>query len=200
MMRYYQEITLVGDEKPFYEQWSELYKQLHIALADVKNKHGIDGIGVSFPNYRYEEKNGKTFATLGTKLRIFAQTAEELGCLKIENWLERLTDYVHIKPIREVGNQATSYVVVRRYRDKDVTKQAENFADFKGISFQSALKHCREHKRAAKRYPFITLTSETTKQPYQLLIQQESVDLPVLGKFGAYGVNKMASNTTVPNW
>ena len=72
-MKFYQEITIIDGEKPLYEAWTNIYNQLHIALADIKNKHGIERIGVSFPEYYYEEKhdnNGKlkSFGSLGSKL------------------------------------------------------------------------------------------------------------------------------------
>ena len=50
-MNFYQEITLIPDaEISPYFLWSKVYTQLHIALAHVKNQHGVDGIGISFPN------------------------------------------------------------------------------------------------------------------------------------------------------
>ena len=60
---FYQEITILTDpEISPYFIWSKLYTQLHIALADLHNKQGIDSIGVSFPNYKFEKKGEKTFA------------------------------------------------------------------------------------------------------------------------------------------
>lgn len=199
-MKYYQELTLINSEKPFYEIWSSIYQQLHIALADIKNTHGIDNIGISFPNYRYEEKNGKTFATLGDKLRIFAQNKEALEQLNLNKWLERLIDYVHIKTICEVGNQAISHVVVKRYRYQNIEKKAKKFAKFKEISFEEALKHCQTYKQPLKHYPFINLKSETTQNPYKLAICQEVVDVPVVGTFNTYGINNFSNNVSVPHW
>ena len=51
-LTHFQEITLIPDPDiaPYFI-WSKLFNQLHIALADVKNKHNIDSIGVSFPDY-----------------------------------------------------------------------------------------------------------------------------------------------------
>ena len=104
-MKYYQELTILPDpEISNYFIWSRLFTQLHIALADIKNQHGIDSIGVSFPEYYFDE-NGKS-SRLGSKLRIFAPNLETLEKLDLNNWLDRLTDYVHIKSIKEVGNQA----------------------------------------------------------------------------------------------
>ncbi|OBX79547.1 type I-F CRISPR-associated endoribonuclease Cas6/Csy4 [Faucicola atlantae] len=199
-MKYYQEITLIADDIPFFELWSKVYTQLHIALADVKNQHGVDGIGVSFPNYKYEEKDGKTFATLGSKLRIFANTIDELDKLALPVWLARLIDYVHLTTVKEVGDRATGNVIVRRYRYKDFDKKVAEFAQFKGISEEKALAHCRTHKRPIKRYPFITLKSETNQSDYRLSIWQETANEAKTGSFNTYGINNMSNDVTVPNW
>lgn len=199
-MKYYQEITLIADDIPFFELWSKVYTQLHIALADIKNQHGIDGIGISFPNYKYEEKDGKTFATLGNKLRVFANTIDELDKLALPVWLARLIDYVHLTTVKEVGDKATGNVVVRRYRYKDFDKKVAEFAQFKGISEEKALAHCREHKRPIKRYPFITLKSETNHSDFKLSIWQEATQHPKTGGFNTYGINNQTNNVTVPHW
>jgi len=200
-MKYYQEITLLdSDEKSIYEIWSEVYMQLHIALADVKNKHAIDTIGVSLPNYRYEEKKGQTFAMLGNKLRVFAQSQKDLKALNLDKWLERLTDYVHVKRIAEVGNNTKGNVVVKRYRHKNVLKQAEEFAKHKGITYEAALAHCAKHKQDNKPYPYINLKSITNSQPYSLSIMQEVVDNETQGTFNSYGINNKLDNITVPHW
>lgn len=200
-MNFYQEITLIPDaEITPYFLWSKVYTQLHIALADVKNQHGIDGIGISFPNYKYEEKDGKTFATLGNKLRIFAHTADELEKLALPVWLARLVDYVHLSSIKEVGDKATGHVIVKRYRYKDFDKKVTAFAQFKGISQKAALAHCCEHKRPIKRYPFITLKSETNHSDFKLSIWQEATQHPKTGGFNTYGINNQTNNVTVPHW
>lgn len=200
-MKYYQEITLLdSDEKSIYEIWSEVYMQLHIALADVRNKHTIDTIGVSLPNYRYEEKKGQTFAMLGNKLRVFAPSQKDLETLNLDKWLERLTNYVHVKRIDEVGDKAKEHVVVRRYRHKNVLKQAEAFAEHKGITLEAALIHCAKHKQDNKPYPYINLRSISNHQPYTLSIMQEIVDDEVKGSFNSYGINNAADKVTVPHW
>lgn len=70
-MTHFQEITIIPDpEIAPYFIWSKLFTQFHIALAEMKNEHGIESIGVSFPDYHYDEK-GKS-SKLGLKLRVFA--------------------------------------------------------------------------------------------------------------------------------
>lgn len=56
-MKFYQEITLIDQaEISPYFIWSKLYTQLHIALAKSKDTNDKVNIGVSFPQYIFEEK------------------------------------------------------------------------------------------------------------------------------------------------
>ena len=84
-MKHYLEITLIdsGDE-PLYLVWSKLYVQLHLALVEVKKHNDKINIGVSFPEYLFNAEKGIGF--LGTKLRVLANSEEELHNLKIKDW------------------------------------------------------------------------------------------------------------------
>ncbi len=199
-MNYYQEVTLIDGDKRLYELWSDVCNQIHIALAEAKNEHNIDTIGVSFPNYRYEEKGDKVFASLGDKLRVFALSQKDLETLNLDKWLERLTDYVHVKRINEIGDKVKGHVVVKRYRHKNALKQAEAFAEHKGITLEAALIHCAKHKQDNKPYPYINLRSISNNQPYTLSIIQEVVNNEVKGSFNSYGINNAADTITVPHW
>lgn len=199
LMIHYQEITIIPDpEIAPYFIWSKLFTQFHIALADVKNKHGIESIGISFPDYHFDEK-GKS-SKLGLKLRVFAPSQKDLETLNLDKWLERLTDYVHVKRINEVGNKTKGHVVVKRYRHKNMIKQAEAFAKHKGITLEAALIHCAKHKQDNKPYPYVILNSITNNQPYSLSIMQELVDNETQGTFNSYGINNKLDNITVPHW
>ncbi|WP_227430504.1 type I-F CRISPR-associated endoribonuclease Cas6/Csy4 [Psychrobacter sp. I-STPA6b] len=203
-MTHYQELTLIDSaEKSLYEIWSHIYTQLHIALADIKNKHGIKTIGVSFPNYRYEEKCNKTFALLGNKLRVFAPSQADLEKLDLNRWLSRLTDYVHIKSIKEVPKTADQYLLVRRYRFTPLDKRVQSLATHHNVSFDDAMAQytSREKRAVEKHYPYISLKSESNdKRPYPLRIWQQSAEKPQQGQFNAYGMNNMTSTVTVPHW
>lgn len=199
MMTHYQEITLIPDPdiSPYFI-WQKLYTQLHIALADIKNKHGIDSIGVSFPDYHYDDKKEKS-SKLGHKLRVFAPSQADLEKLDLKNWLSRLTDYVHIKSVAEVGNKATGYAVVKRYRFKPAETQAQTLAKKLGISYEDAMVTVKKRKPELK-VPFINMKSETTGVPYRLSILQKLVDSPLEGTFNTYGLNTMTTEVTVPHW
>lgn len=197
----YQEITLIpNDDIPPYAIWSKLYNQLHIGLADVANEHGINTIGVAFPDYRYSERYDK--GTLGSRLRVFAPSCDELEKLDLPLRLSRLSDYVHIKAIADVGERATGHVVVERYRHYDLGKQVERFAEFKNLTVEQALEHCLAHKKKAKNYPFVRLDSETNQRHYHLYIRQYTVAKPQTGVFNTYGINNIndESKASVPHW
>lgn len=197
-LTYYQEITLIPDpEIAPYFIWSKLFTQLHIALADVKNNHGTDTIGVSFPDYHYD-KNGKS-SKLGLKLRAFAPSQKDLETLNLYKWLDRLTDYVHIKSIKEVGEQATGYVSVHRYRFKPVDIQAQSLAKKLDISYEEAMETVA--KRAPeKSVPYIQMRSQTNRSNYSLKVLQLACDEPKVGSFNTYGMNGMTGHVTVPHW
>ncbi len=198
-MKYYQEVTLIEGDKRLYEIWSDVFNQIHIALADIKNKHDTESIGISFSNYRYEEKNGQTFATLGDKLRLFAPSQKDLETLNLDKWLTRLTDYVHIKGIKEVGNNATGYVSVHRYRFKPVDIQVKSLANKMGVSSEEAIAIVAKRKPELK-LPFIRMYSESNKTHYPLQILQQAIQEQVIGKFNVYGMNGMSNAVTVPQW
>lgn len=183
-MKFYQELTLIpNDEILPYFLWSKVYTQLHIAIVD----NGNFNIGVSFPQYRFEEQGNKTWATLGVKLRVFAQTEQELSDLNLAKWLERLTDYVHLKSVQPVPENHR-HAIFKRHHPKNLHKVAGEFAKFKGIDFETALTHCQTHKAQPKNYPFIRLKSETTGQDFCLMIEKETVEQAVIGEFGSYGL------------
>lgn len=199
LLTHYQEITLIPDpDISSYFIWQKLYTQLHIALAEINNKHGIDSIGVSFPDYHYDDKKEQS-SKLGQKLRVFAPSQKDLETLDLHKWLSRLSDYVHVKSISEVGNKATSHVVVKRYRFKPVEIQAQSLAEKLGVSYEEAMAIVKKRKPELK-VPFINLKSQTNDVAYRLSILQEVVDSPVKGAFNTYGLNTMTTGVTVPHW
>ncbi|HHL31776.1 MAG TPA: type I-F CRISPR-associated endoribonuclease Cas6/Csy4, partial [Oceanospirillales bacterium] len=82
-MNYYQDITLLPDaEITLGFIWQKVYQQVHIALADNKIAENQSAIAVAFPEY------GSKGFPLGRKLRLLAETQEQLEQLDIKKWLE----------------------------------------------------------------------------------------------------------------
>jgi len=218
-MNYYQEITLINGDKSLYEIWSIVYTQLHIALADLKNHHAINSIGVSFPNYKYEAKNnGKEFAMLGNKLRVFAPSKDDLDKFDLKIWLEKvntdksirtkwqllnsfdINDYIHIKGIKDVPtDKITGYVSVRRYRFKPIEVQAQTLADKLKVNFEEAMATVAKRKPEMA-LPYIQMRSQTSSSNYRLKVLQQSCDKAKAGSFNVYGMNGMKNSATVPHW
>lgn len=198
-LTHYQEITIIPDpEIAPYFIWSKLFNQLHIALAALKNEHGIDSIGVSFPDYHYDNKNEKS-SKLGLKLRLFSPNQKNLDTLNLDKWLSQLSDYVHVKGIKEVGDKATGYVSVQRYRFKPIDIQAQTLADKLKVSYEEAMVTVTKRKKEMP-LPFIQMRSHTNNSNYRLSILQSPCDNSQAGSFNTYGLNGMQDAVTIPHW
>ena len=197
-MTHYQVLTILPDPDiaPYFI-WRKLFNQVHIALAEMKNKHGIESIGVSFPDYHYDKK-GKS-SKLGLKLRVFAPSSDELVKLQINKWLSKLTDYVEIGFIEEVDKNVKSHVSVHRYRFKPVEVQAQALAKKLSIGYEEAMATVAKRKPEMP-LPFIQMHSQTNDSDYRLQVLQRSCSEPKSGLFNVYGMNGMRDSVTVPHW
>ena len=194
-MIYYQEITLIEQEEiAIYFIWSKLYTQLHLALVEVKNHNDKTNIGVSFPEYRFNTEKGIGF--LGSKLRVFANSEEELHNFKINCWLDRLSDYLHITSIREVPSN-TGYAIFSR---KQVKTNADRLARHRikrsDINFDEAVKRYKNVITTSD-LPFVQLKSLTNQHQFRLFIHKENKGHAEGGCFSSYG---LSANATVPEF
>ncbi len=199
-MKYYQEITLIDQaEISSYFIWSKLYAQLHIALAESKDSKNKTNIGVSFPQYIFEEKTEekKAKVNMGKKLRLFAQSGAELQTLDIKKWLDRLTDYVHITSIREVPENIKGYAI---YKRKQVKTNAERLARHRvkrgDISFDEALARY-SNVVTATNLPYIQMKSLTSGQPFKLFIEKQPAEQSASQVFSTYG---LSSESSIPEF
>lgn len=198
-MNYFIELTLLPNpEVGSYFLWSKLYVQLHLAFVEHKDAEEQVPYGVSFPQYRAEQKGDKSFISLGSKLRIFAVSEAELVALNLATWLERLDDYVHVTRIKAVpSDKPLSHVVVSRDRAKPFSaKRNAEYAKRSSISEDLARQRFEQTSRL-KLLPFITLKSLTNGQEFSLKIDQKPADEARQGRFNTYGLSRMS---TVPHW
>ncbi|MEG0343265.1 MAG: type I-F CRISPR-associated endoribonuclease Cas6/Csy4, partial [Acinetobacter sp.] len=89
-MKYYLELQLLPDDDiSAHFLLAKVYTQLHIALAEIKDTNNKVNIGVSFPQYIFEEKieDKKAKVNMGKKLRLFAQNEADLKKLDLKKWL-----------------------------------------------------------------------------------------------------------------
>lgn len=203
-MQYYNELTLLPNEDiSAYFLWSKVYTQLHIAFAEHSNEQGKISFGVSFPQYRINEH--KKIGFLGTKIRVFANSENELRQLNLGKWLERLIDYVHIIQPREVPKtKITGYVNYYRINPKmSLEERVVHQSQRRNISLDEAKKHFKEYVEESVIEPYINLKSlsakreENVDRPYRLYIGKSIADEAKDGKFGTYGLSR---TSTVPEF
>lgn len=197
-MNYYFEITLLpGTEIPLYFLWEKLYQQVHLALVEMQDNTGKVTIGVSFPEYQ-----AKRFQ-LGSKLRLFADSTQELERLNIEKWLSRLMDYVHVTPVRDVPENCR-FALFRRVQPRSsnakLKRLARRKAEREGIDFEQALAAFGAPKEPLCKVPYIYMTSLSSRKTgsekrYRLLIDQQTAERSRPGKFSTYG---LSPKSTVP--
>ncbi len=204
-MKYYQEITLIDQaEISSYFIWSKLYTQLHIALAEIKDTNDKVNIGVSFPQYIFEEKieDKKAKINMGKKLRLFAPNEADLKKLDLKKWLDRLTDYVHITSIKEVPENVKGYAI---YKRKQVKTNAERLARHRvkrgDIGFDEALARYSNVVTTTD-LPYIQMLSLSTsdeqdKKRFKLFIEKQSIEQSKSQVFSTYG---LSSESSVPEF
>lgn len=197
-MNHYIELTIVPNEEiPIYDIWPRLFTQVHLALVEIKDSNNQVPIGVSFPQYKIEKVGGKNMYCLGSKVRLFANSAEELQKLNLDKWLEKLTDYIHIKTAKPVKN-VDFYLTVGRYRPQaNAEKLARRYARRHHISYDDALKRLEGFKQRLEDYPYIQLKSLSGNREFSLCIKQSTVKEPHNGLFSTYG---LSATSTVPHW
>ncbi|SDY01527.1 type I-F CRISPR-associated endoribonuclease Cas6/Csy4 [Acinetobacter kyonggiensis] len=195
-MKYYQEITLIDQaEISSYFIWSKLYTQLHIALAEIKDTNNKVNIGVSFPQYRFNQEKGIGF--LGEKLRLFAQNEADLKKLDLKKWLDRLTDYVHITSIREVPENINGYAIYKRKQVKtNAARLARHRVKRGDIGFDEALARY-SNVVTTTNLPFVQMKSLTSDQMFKLFIEKQNAEQSESQVFSTYG---LSSESSVPEF
>jgi len=197
-MKYYQELTLLPSfDIPLSFIWSKVYQQLHLGFVEQQDDSGNVPYGVSFPQYQHDKKK----PVLGEKVRIFANSENELIKLGVKKWLERFTDYVHVTGIREVPEKKIGFAVYRRVRQ-------ENSADSKARRF--LMRHAKkemEYSQAVAMFalntrhfcevPFVKQKSLTNNNLFRLYIEKKFCEEEIYVGFGTYG---LSCTSTVPEF
>ena len=188
-MNCYQEITLIPDDVGVSVSflWSKVFFQLHLLLANEKEKRGKGIFAVSFP--QYQEK------TLGNKVRIWAENQEDLEALNIQHVLHRFQGYIHITSVRNIGKKH-GWAIYKRYQpDSSIYQKAKRYSKRHNISYEEACNIMKSKKR--EQYPYIQLHSASNQQKFSLFIKKIVVDEKHIQSFSAYG---LSTNSTVPEF
>lgn len=198
-MKYYFDITLVPNaEANLGFLWQKIFQQVHIALVDNKVGDNESAIALSVVDY------GDKDFPLGSKLRLLAGSEDALVKLDIQQWLKRLSDYCHIKPIKNVPDDIKQYARFKRKPVKSIERKAKRRAEHLKKPYAEALAYLVKEGRSAEcKLPFINVESQDTKKrgeqgvssQFLLFIERSLFEVPASGKFDCYGLSKTA---TVP--
>ncbi|MDT8403256.1 type I-F CRISPR-associated endoribonuclease Cas6/Csy4 [Sulfuriflexus sp.] len=203
-MNYYQDLTLMPNtEVNLGYIWKKVFQQVHIALVDNRVGDNESAIALSIPGYKSGASKEKYFP-LGDKLRLLAANEDALVKLDIHQWLKRLSDYCHIKPIKAVPASIKQYAQFKRKPVKSIEKKAKRRAEHLNKPYAEVLAYLLKEGRSDKSsLPYINVESQETKKrvaqgvscQFSLFIEQMLFDAPASGKFDCYGLSKTA---TVP--
>ena len=197
-MNYYQEVTLLPDSDiSLGFLWQKVYQQVHIALVDNKTNENLSEIAVGFPEYRT-----KGFP-LGKKLRLFADSGEKLDSLAIGKWLNRLSDYTHIKSVQGVPEDSIHVGFSRKHVktanriEQDMHQKARLWASKSGIGINEAIEQLKKGKpTASSKLPFVYMYSQETKKrnnisnaKFPLFIERITDISKSGGVFDCYGLS-----------
>lgn len=193
-MRFYQELSLIPNadiDRHFL--WSKVFQQIHLGLVAMKDGKNQVPVGIGFPEYQMGDK----FGVLGTKLRLFAPDEATMVRFNADQWLEKLSDYVHCTRIREVpANKIKGYALFKRvWPDNSVQNLARRRAKRKAVSLEAALAHFQGRSVNVSNLPNIQLKSQSTGQRYPLLIAKVDATASTEAIFSTYG---LSSRCTVP--
>ena len=192
-MKFYIEITLrpsPNDEIPIYFLWQKLYQQIHLGFVEIQDSQGNVPVAASFPQYS-EELNH-----LGCKLRLFAEDKQTLESFNAPKWLNRLTDYVHIKQIQQVQDNVTEFACFKRQQVKSSNERlARRKAKRSGNDYQQVLEQLKGYDEKRVQTPYINIKSQSTGNQFRLFIEKRIAENAQEGQFNSYGLSKTA---TVP--
>jgi len=211
-MKYYQDITLLPDaEANLGFLWQKVYQQLHLALVEMKTDNNKSKIAVSFPKYFDKKSSNKKIENfpLGNKLRLFAETQEQLKQLDMPKWLNRLTDYSHCTSIKDVPPSVSQFAYFKRKQfNTNFNRLSRRRSKRKRISLEQALEHYSDFKDQETNLPFIYMVSLSTNsdsnhpinEKFRFFIEREIIEQQSTGEFSCYGLSSRepSKQATVP--
>ena len=201
-MNYYQEINLLPDaEISLSFIWQNIFQQVHIALVEHKVSAKQSAIAVGFPDY------GDKKFPLGSRLRLFAKEQVHLEKLSIHKWLDRLTEYSHVKTIKTVPDDVSWVSFSREHVkspariERDMLEKAKRWSKKSGRSVEECLSDLKINKpKSRSLLPFIFLYSQETKRrspeqssQFPLFIQKQEVSSSLDGFFDCYGFSSKSN-------
>ncbi len=199
-MYYFIEMSLLPDDsvsRGFV--MGKVMNVLHLCFVNLQKELGHNPVGLAFPEYCYDpEAKGTAKASLGTKIRLYAQTEAHLEALNLKQQFSRFEDYVHLRAIREDAAKF-GFVCFKR---KQVKSSIVRVARRKAQHLQQTLPEtltlltAKGQKAVSLDLPFVHLHSQSSDQAFRLFIEKQTAQAPTEWKFSSYG---LSNSVGVPN-
>jgi CRISPR-associated endonuclease Csy4 len=196
---FYQEVILLPTiEVNVNFIWKKVYTPLHLAFVEIKNKAGVNLVGVSFPFYNEKDRS----CGLGHKLRLFAKDKKTLEFLNTTQVLKNFRDYTFISEIKEVPEgSVAAHTHFRRYhpaRLKSNLSRARNLSERYGSSLEKELRDIEKNRpKIYTDLPYLELASGSTGKIYKIFVSKEDIKEQSEGCFTTFGLSQDA---TVPSF
>lgn len=200
-MKFYQDITLLPDaEVSLGVIWEKVYQQIHLMLVEHKVADNESAIGLSFPAY------GNKAFPLGNQLRLLAESETMLKQANVNQWLQRLSDYVHVKSIKAVPSDIDQYVSFHRVNPKSQQRRLKQLAQRVTLlskrhavdesDMRAQLLSSIEKSSTECKLPYINVQSLSSshgeqRHKFRLFIDCEKVEVPIHSGnvFTCYGLS-----------
>ena len=193
-MKNYQEITFRSDtDINQYFLWKKIFQKVHLKFVDLQDDSGMISIGISFPEYKYNNKA----VCLGSKLRLFAPDEDILKSFNTQKILNYFSDYIHCTGIREVPKKYDHAIYWRQQPKSSVLRIARRKAKREGLSYKEALEKLKDFDEHRIKAPYINVKSHSSGHQFRLFIIKKIMKSVSVGYFNCYG---LSSKSTVPEF
>lgn len=200
-MKHYIDITLLpSDDIGVHFLWSKVMMQVHLALVEIKDEHEKVPVAVSFPDYR--EKKGTKSTFIGEKLRLLAADKADLERLNIPKWLNRLSDYVHIRSIANVPSTNVYEAFTRHNAAESLDKLIRRRMRRHNESVEQAKKYFEGYleKSIEPPFPFIRMKSLESQHAFCLVIIRRRVDDRLNSEQQAFNTYGLSAKGVLPKF
>jgi CRISPR-associated endonuclease Csy4 len=175
--------------------------QVHLALVESQIEETGQAycrVGIAFPGYTVAGPRAKREKVhIGSKLRLFAESAESLDELRLEHWLRNLSDYVHLTSVRQPP-KIESFVRYRRVQAKSsLARLARRQARRQGKPLPEIAEALSGFQEERLILPYIDLGSQSSRRRFRLFIQREDAAESPEWRFSTYGLSPIS---TVPSF
>ncbi|AEC02366.1 type I-F CRISPR-associated endoribonuclease Cas6/Csy4 [Parasphaerochaeta coccoides] len=191
----YVEITLLpGIEVPLPFLWKKIFMRLHLRFVGLQDAFRTVPYGVSFPGY------AENPLSVGSKLRVFAESEQNLISLDAKRTFADFADYVHVTGIGNIPDGCTYALYKRLQPNGNLPKIARRKASREGLSYDEALARLKvpgSNKSSDNLFPYIYMKSLSSHQDFCLFIKKELAEVSREFSFSTYGLSAIC---TVPEF